>query len=98
MKEKITVDSCLRESMPSFIAHVKAHAENIKKLVREKNIEEIKRLAHNLKGAGGGYGFERISLIGAEMEEACENLDYNLIDKKAGELSVFFDSIEILYD
>ncbi|GAB4029584.1 MAG: hypothetical protein Fur0012_04180 [Elusimicrobiota bacterium] len=98
MKEKITVDSCLRESMPSFIAHVRAHAENIKKLSKEKNIEEIKRLAHNIKGAGGGYGFDRISLIGAQIEEACENLGFDLIDKKAAELAVFFDEIEIVYD
>ena len=34
--------------------------------------EEIQVLAHQLKGSGAGYGFEELSQLAAELEQACK--------------------------
>jgi histidine phosphotransfer protein HptB len=35
-------------------------------------LEELKVLAHQLKGSSAGYGFEELSQIAAELEIACK--------------------------
>ncbi|HUJ13727.1 MAG TPA: Hpt domain-containing protein [Thermoanaerobaculia bacterium] len=37
-------------------------------------IERLTYLAHQLKGSGGSYGFQRISTDAAELEKAVEHL------------------------
>lgn len=54
--------------------------EEKKTMLRESSAdqaEELKVLAHQLKGASAGYGFEELSQIAAELEIACkaENRD-----------------------
>ncbi len=37
--------------------------------------EEIQVLAHQLKGSGAGYGFDELSRLAAELEQACKTGD-----------------------
>jgi len=39
-----------------------------------QDLERMTYLAHQLKGSGGSYGFERISTDAAELEKAIERL------------------------
>jgi len=39
-----------------------------------QNLERMTYLAHQLKGSGGSYGFERISTDAAELEKSVERL------------------------
>ena len=39
----------------------------------EQSLERITYLAHQLKGAGGSYGYQRISADAAALEKALEN-------------------------
>ena len=39
-----------------------------------QSLERLTYLAHQLKGSGGSYGFERISTDAAELEKAVEAL------------------------
>lgn len=59
----------LREFMPSL-------AESCARLLSaldEGDAETTRRIGHQLKGAGGGYGFPTISAAGAELEEAARS-------------------------
>jgi HPt (histidine-containing phosphotransfer) domain-containing protein len=39
-----------------------------------KSLDRLTYLAHQLKGSGGSYGFERISTDAAELEKAVERI------------------------
>jgi len=40
----------------------------------QQSLERVIHLAHQLKGSGGSYGFERISTEAAEVEKVAERL------------------------
>lgn len=37
------------------------------------NFQELRVLAHQLKGAGGGFGFHGLTELAAELEQACKS-------------------------
>jgi len=41
---------------------------------KKQSFERVTYLAHQLKGAGGSYGFQRISTEAAELEKAVEKV------------------------
>src|SRR5438067_3965448 len=70
------VDKELEELQREFLAEAKDKVQEIEsQLDGARNAESLQRLsylAHQLKGSGGSYGFQRISTDAAELEKAVE--------------------------
>jgi HPt (histidine-containing phosphotransfer) domain-containing protein len=50
----------------------------IRELLQKKQLEEVKSVFHKLKGTGGTYGINEISLLGGTVETLCENHPANV--------------------
>ncbi len=74
MKNKIVVhvDSELEELVPSYLKNLQKSAQEIKEALTKKDMSQCARLGHNMKGSGGSYGFDFVSEIGREIEEAAK--------------------------
>jgi HPt (histidine-containing phosphotransfer) domain-containing protein len=48
-----------------------------------ESLERLGYLAHQLKGSGGSYGYQRISADAAEIEKAVESVDNGGLDPNA---------------
>ena len=74
------IDHELDELKREFLAEAEVKIREMQEaLDRERSSESLQRLAylaHQLKGSGGSYGYERISADAAELEKA--------VDKAAG--------------
>jgi HPt (histidine-containing phosphotransfer) domain-containing protein len=72
------VDYELDELKREFLAEAEEKAREIEAaLDGERNSQALDRLAylaHQLKGAGGSYGYQRISSESAEIEKAAERI------------------------
>jgi signal transduction histidine kinase/HAMP domain-containing protein/DNA-binding NarL/FixJ family response regulator len=62
------------------------------------DFETVESLGHGMKGAGGNYGFQTITDIGAALEQAAESADTDASRKWVGELSRYLDRVEIVSD
>ena len=72
------VDPELDELRREFLAEAATKVREIEAAVDARSPQSIERvtyLAHQLKGSGGSYGFERISSEAAELERIAERLD-----------------------
>ena len=70
---------------------------NIKDLLEKGDFQESKRLAHSMKGSGGGYGFDEITEFGAVMEKAAKEEDKSVILANLEKLSVYLKTVRIEY-
>jgi len=72
------VDPELEELKKEFLAEARDKVREIEtQLEIERSPEALERMtyiAHQLKGSGGSYGFERISTDAAELEKAVERV------------------------
>ena len=72
------VDQELDELRREFLDEAREKVEEMQKTLGESNPESLERLAylaHQLKGSGGSYGYQRISTDAAEVEKAVESID-----------------------
>jgi HPt (histidine-containing phosphotransfer) domain-containing protein len=68
-------DEDFREVLLAFVDAVPARCQLLAELHKAGSIDELARQAHQLKGAGGGYGFPEISGAAAELQHACRAQD-----------------------
>lgn len=67
----------------------------MREAIDSDDFETVSILGHNLRGSGGGFGFQAITDLGAELEQAAGDTDVARARKLLGELSSYLDSIEI---
>jgi len=80
------VDFELDELKREFLVEAEAKVREIQSKLDDRSPESLERLsylAHQLKGAGGSYGYERITRDAAELEKAVERLAGGASDDRA---------------
>lgn len=58
----------------------------------------VESLGHGMKGAGGSWGFDGITDIGAALEEAARRQDPLASQAWIGELTRYLDRVEVVAD
>jgi len=58
----------------------------------------VESLGHGMKGAGGSWGFQAITDIGAALEHAAKSADSDASRKCVTELSQYLDRVEVVSD
>jgi len=87
----------LKEIIPGFIVHVKEDVETLRKLANDLNYENIRTIGHQLKGSGGGYGFDKVTDIGQAMQAAAESKDLVKIKKLIDDLESYMSCVRVVY-
>ena len=59
------------------------------------DIEPMRDLAHQLKGAGGGYGFPGLTEAARELESACKEKNQDLISERLDQLTEYMSRIAV---
>jgi HPt (histidine-containing phosphotransfer) domain-containing protein len=58
----------MRELLDQFVRGLPARVERLTALLQQNDLKELRSVVHQLKGAGGGYGFDRITELAASAE------------------------------
>lgn len=66
--------------------------------LERSNYDDIRILGHNMKGSGAGYGFDRITTIGASIEQAAGRHAHDEIRARAAELVQYLDGLRVEYE
>jgi HPt (histidine-containing phosphotransfer) domain-containing protein len=66
-------DPDMLEIVCEFAHELPTRAEMLEALLAARAFAELQTLAHQLKGAGGGYGFNQITEVAARLEQALKS-------------------------
>ena len=94
----VRLDPDLEEIIPFFLELRRQNIAEIVAAVNGEDFERVRWLGHNIKGAGGSYGFTRVSAIGLALERAARSADATAIRRLAEELAAYLDRVEIRFD
>jgi PAS domain S-box-containing protein len=68
-------DPQLAEILPGFVERLPAQLDALCEALEEERLDDIQRLAHRLKGAGGSYGYPTLSEVAKSLELAAKAQD-----------------------
>ena len=68
-------DTDMMELVEEFVGNLQHRVQAIEQAVAMNDPSELARLAHQLKGASGGFGFDMIGTMAATLEQSAKAVD-----------------------
>jgi len=93
----VQIDAELEPIVPDFLDYRRKDIAAVRTALADNDFAIIARIGHNIKGSGGGYGFDRISDIGERLEFAAETHDCQSVSALIDDLESYLDKVEIIY-
>ena len=84
----------LAERTPAYLENCRNNVIAINAALDQADFETVIILGHNMRGSGGGFGFQAITEIGAGLEQAADLADLGTSRKWAKELSDYLDRVD----
>lgn len=96
--EKITVhidDEDVLELAPGYLASRRNELAVLREAAAKRDFDILRGLGHKMKGSGGGFGFDRISEIGGNLESGAKAQDMASVEREIAALQDYLDRVEI---
>ncbi|MBF0401606.1 MAG: Hpt domain-containing protein [Magnetococcales bacterium] len=93
----IHVDPDLEEIVPPYLSNRQKDVKLIETMVEQQDFESIRVLGHRMKGSGAGYGFDFISQVGRELEQAAKEERPTEIIAQMAALAAYLGRIDVRY-
>ena len=93
----VCVDQGLEEIIPGFLENRRRDVQTLEAALQDSNLGPIQTIGHRMRGDGGGYGFDAISMIGAALEQAAAREDRIAIRRHVAELIDFLARVTVVY-
>ena len=84
--------------IPGFLQNRRHDVSALLDALDRSDYETVESLGHGMKGAGGSWGFQGITDIGAALEQAAGSADNEASRRWVGELTRYLDCVEVVYD
>ena len=97
-KIRVKVDKDIRELIPRFLQSMNNKVRLLREALQNSDYVKIYSLGHQLKGIGGPYGFERISQLGALVDEYAKNENRQKLEEAVKELALYLEAVEVFYE
>lgn len=75
LRSEFAEDPDMKDILEMFVQELPSRAEDLRRCLRENETAKLARVAHQLKGAGGGYGFPLISEVAGRLEATIASLN-----------------------
>ncbi len=93
----IRLDPDIQSIVPKYLDNRAKDCVLIREHAASSAFADAKRLGHNMKGTGGGYGFEEISRLGARIETAAGAGEADRLLELADELAQYLARVKPVY-
>jgi PAS domain S-box-containing protein len=92
--EVVGIDPDIQDLVPGYIETQKENVARILELAAAGDFSPVRRIGHNMKGTGKGYGFEVVSSLGESIELAAARSSAEEVERLARELTRYLASVQ----
>ena len=92
---KIKVPAGLDDLTPQYLDDRRSEFANLDQALRRSDFQQIRTIAHNLKGTGSSYGFEELTTLGAAMEISAKQENAGALKKQLAALEEYLNNVEL---
>lgn len=88
----------LQELVPRFLENSRRDHSAMLVALDGGDMATLKRLGHSIKGAGAGYGFQGMSLIGSRIQNAAQEGGEDLAREAVQEFSRYLAEVKVVFE
>lgn len=80
LSHEVEKDEELEEIYRDYFKGLPGEKEKLQKALKSKDFENIYKIGHDLKGTGGAFGQEKISVLGGQIEHAAKEKKIEIVE------------------
>lgn len=92
----IRVEEEIMDLIPAYLENRRSDVGRLEQALEQEDFETVRDLGHSMKGSGGGFGMDRISEMGMELEEAGKAMDPDGAARALSDLREYLDRVTVL--
>lgn len=93
---RVRVDPDIADLVPGYLANRERDVKDGRAALATGDFETLRIMGHGMKGSGGGYGFDRITAIGQEMEAAATARDGEAVGRCIHDLANYLERVDVV--
>jgi HPt (histidine-containing phosphotransfer) domain-containing protein len=93
----VTIDEEFRPMIPRFMENRTKELAAMQEALTRHDYENIRRLAHGLKGAGGSYGFDGLTALAHDLEQAAKAADETGVASGVSAIAAYLAGVEVTF-
>ena len=86
-------EQMIADRAPAFLEHCRENLIAMRSAVDRDDFEAVLVIGHNMRGSGGGFGFQPITDIGAALEQAADRGDVSGMRTQLEALALYLDGV-----
>jgi CheY-like chemotaxis protein len=86
----------VEDLVPQYLDRLRSDLAGLAAALQGGDYDAIRVMGHNMKGSGGGYGFDAITKIGASLEAAAKKESDGLIGTGISALGDYLDRVKVI--
>jgi HPt (histidine-containing phosphotransfer) domain-containing protein len=94
----VIVAKDLEDLIPVFMGNRRKEADSLRAALAAADFDQLRQLGHRMRGVGSSYGFEKVSVFGARIEEDARSGDRAAIEACVAEYGDYLARVQISYE
>ena len=94
----VKVAKDLEDLIPVFLSNRKKELETLRAALAAADFEQLRQLGHRMRGVGNSYGFDQVSTLGKEIEDAARQEDKATIERNIAAYGVYLAKVQVAYE
>ena len=91
------VERSIHDLVPAFLNNRKREVETLRHALVIGDFEVVRHVGHRMRGVGGSYGFDFVTLLGRRLEQCSHARDTVLLGELVEEYADYLASVRIEY-
>jgi two-component system sensor histidine kinase/response regulator len=87
----------LEDLIPNYLNNRKTDIQSLAEALAKGDLDAARVIGHGMKGSGGGYGFPRITEIGANIEHCAKSQSASGVLREIANLETYLMQVEVIY-
>jgi HPt (histidine-containing phosphotransfer) domain-containing protein len=95
---KVMVSKDIEDLIPVFMKNRHKEVETLRVALAAADFEQMRLLGHRMRGVGVSYGFDRVSILGKQIEDGARSGDRAGLQAAITDYQDYLSKVQIAYE
>ena len=94
----VTLARDFQELIPEFIENRRRELQALRGALAAGRYDQLSELGHRMRGIGTSYGFDRVSILGGQIEDHARVADREGLAARIAEYAEYLARVKVVYE